>query len=170
MKENYISIGRILRPQGIKGEVKIEPFTDDNRRFETLKSVDINGQSFEVSSVAVRQNGVFLSFKGVADRNAAEELRGKELSVLRTQAVKLPKDRYFIADLIGCTVVDNLGEVIGILSQIWQHGAADVYEIALKKGNIMFPALKSVLENVDILNKQIIVNRTAFEQVAVYND
>ena len=97
-----VTVGTVAKPQGIKGEIKISLLTDDNERFYDLKKVSIGGVEYAVACARVSPAGVFLKLNGVDDRNAAELLRGKELRVRREDAVKLPEDRYFIADIIGC--------------------------------------------------------------------
>ena len=100
-----IVIGEIVKAQGVKGELKIMPMTDNEERFLKLKSVVIDGETRDVTSARVSPNGVFITINGVDDRNAAELLRGKKISVTRENAVKPPKGRYFIVDLIGIVVV-----------------------------------------------------------------
>lgn len=162
-------IGNIAKPQGIRGEVKISPLTDDTARFNRLKKVYIGSVMYEVQSAKVLPGGVFVKFKGVDDRNAADLLRGKDIEIDRDDAVKLPKDRYFIVDVIGCEVFKG-DEKIGKLVDVLQYGAADVYVISTSKGRAMIPAIKRILIDVDIAQKKIILDKEAFDDLAVYEE
>ena len=99
-----LTIGYISKAQGVKGEVKISPLTDDAGRFKKLKNVYLDGKAYAVKSVRILPNGIFMTFEGISDRNGAELLRDKEIQVDRKDAVSLPKDRYFIVDVVGCEV------------------------------------------------------------------
>lgn len=164
-----IVIGNISKPQGVRGEVKITPLTDDAERFLKLKKVFVDDKEYAVDNSRVSPNGVYLKLKGIDDRNAAELLRNKDLTVLRQDAVKLDKDRYFIVDIIGCEVTTD-GEKIGKLVDVLQYGAADVYVISTKKGRAMIPAIARILLDVDIENKKITLDKEAFDDLAVYEE
>ena len=107
MLDDYLIIGEIVKPQGVKGEVKVRPITCDPSRFEGLTRVffqDAAGayvpEKIKVSRVDL--DAVYLMVRGFSDRTAAEALRGRLLYVDRASATKLPKDAEFICDLIGC--------------------------------------------------------------------
>jgi 16S rRNA processing protein RimM len=161
-------IGTVLKPQGLKGEIKVMPHTDDVARFMLLKSVIIDGEQIKVSAVDVRGGLAYIMLEGIESREDAERLRGKLLSVDRKDAIKPPPGFYFIADLIGCEVFAD-GERLGVLKEIYQNGAADVYEVRGEK-NLMFPALKTVLKSVDIEAKRIELYAERLAEVAVYED
>lgn len=163
-----IEIGRILKPQGIKGEVKVLPITFDVNRFKGLKSLLIDDEEYSVKSVKIREDGVYISFEGIGDRNDAEGLRNKYLCVTKDQAVELPKDCWFIADLLGCKVWDDAGLELGTVSDVLQNGCADVY--CLDGGKVMFPALKNLLKSVDTDTKRIVVDSAVLNEVAVYEN
>lgn len=165
-----IVIGEIVKAQGVKGELKIMPMTDNEERFLKLKSVMIDGVTHDVTSSRVSPNGVFITLRDVTDRNAAELLRGKKISVTRENAVKPPKGRYFIVDLIGIDVIVG-DKNIGKLIDITQSGAADVYTVKGENGKeIVFPALKTAIVSVDIENKRMIIDKKRFEEIALYED
>lgn len=163
-----IKIGKILKPQGINGELKIEPLTDNPNRFKKLKTVVIEATRYEILSSRVAYDAVFLSLVGV-DRQVAETLRQKFVEISRDEAVKLPPDRNFIVDIIGCKVVSEDTE-FGIISEVLQNGAADVYVVTKGKADFMFPALKRVVLSVDTDNKIVTVDRLTLSEVAVYED
>lgn len=164
-----IVVGTIAKPQGVRGEVKISPLTDDAARFTCLKRAYISGVMYDVQSSKVLPNGVFVKFKGIDDRNAAELLRDKEVEIDREDAVKLPEGRYFIVDVIGSEVFAG-GEKIGKLVDVLQYGAADVYVLSTAKGRAMIPAIDRILVEVDVADKKIILDREAFDDLAVYEE
>lgn len=169
MIQSKITVGEVARPHGVGGTLKINPLTDDVRRFEKLKSVFVDGKEYAVSRVSVSQNGVFLTLEGVNDRNAAESFRGKDVQVSRENA-DVGKGRVLIVDVLGCEVFFEDGEKVGEVTDILQHGAADVYVLEKGKKQILFPALKRVFVSEDYENKKIVVARVAFDEVAVYED
>jgi len=161
-----IVIGEIVKAQGVKGELKIMPMTDNEERFLKLKSVVIDGETRDVTSARVSPNGVFITIKGVDDRNAAELLRGKEMQALRSDLPQLPDGRYYIADLTGCTVVnergDRLGEVIYVTP-----AKTDVYTLLSNGKEINFAAADGVITEVDVAAKKITVNGKRFREVSL---
>lgn len=163
-----IVIGKVLKPQGIRGEIKVLPITDDANRFKELRSVFIGEAEYSVNSVSIREDGVFMLVNGVYDRNGAEALRNRMLSVPRAKAVKPDEDSWFIVDLIGCKVRDDEGNSLGVLTDVLQNGCADVY--CVDGGRIMFPALKKLLRSVDVEAKEIVVDRQVLLEVAVYEN
>lgn len=169
MTLSKIVIGAVARPQGVRGEIKITPLTDDAHRFEKLRSVYIDGKPYEVKGAKVSQNGVFLTLRGVDDRNAAELLRNKTLEVDRKDAVK-KKGQTFIVDVIGCEVYLDDETYIGTVEDVLQYGAADVYVVSQGKKKVMFPSLKRIFVSEDTDNKKIILKSKEFSEVAVYED
>lgn len=167
--EKYV-VGTVIRPHGVRGAVKIDPLTDDILRFKKLKKVFIQDKEYEVISAQVSKSEVYLTLSNILDRDMAELLRGKQVFVSKEDAIKPKEGRYFIVDLIGCAIYveDNC---LGTLEDILQHGSADVYVVRLQnKKTAMFPALKKLIENVDVQAKQIKLNGKVFEEVVVYED
>lgn len=169
--KQYITIGTVAKPQGIRGEIKVTPLTDNNERFFALKYVIIDNTEYKVTHARVVPQGVYLSLEGVYDRNAAELLRGKDLSVRRNDAVKSDSERYFIVDIIGCKIADDKG-AFATVKDVLQYGSgADVFEATMHKGGyISFPALSDVIEKIDVENSMIYVNRKRLDEVALYED
>lgn len=164
-----LTIGRIAKPQGVVGELKITPLTDDADRFKSLKRVYVDGREYRAVKSRVLPNGVFVTLEGVDDRNKAEVLRDKDLQVDRSDAVALDKDRYFIVDVIGCEVFVG-EEKIGRLVDVLQYGAADVYVISTQKGRAMIPAIDRIVLLIDAQNKRILLDGQAFQDLAVYEE
>lgn len=166
-----IVLGKVIKPQGIKGEIKIDLADADKQLVLKLKEVFVGNDKYKVLSVKNLVNGVFIKLNGVNDRNTAELLRGKEVSFLKENMPKLDEGRYLISDIIGSKVcVDN--EVLGEIENILQYGSADIYVVkgANNKKDFMFPCLKTVLKKVDTENKLINLNKEILEQIAVYED
>ena len=162
-------IGVIVKPQGIKGDVKVQPLTDDINRFKNLKEVLIDGLSYRVLDVSIGGGMVFMQFSGIPDRNTAELFRGKFLCVKREDAIPLEEGRYFIADIIGCKVMtekNTVGEIIDVTSS-----RTDVITVRCEDGKIMrFPFLKDLVINVDIVNKIFAVKGKRLSEVSCYEN
>ena len=171
---NYIKIGVITKPQGIKGEVKVEPYTDDVYRFLQLKYAFFkNGASYEkVRVMGARSDGksAYLLFERIYDRNAAEELRGKEIFVDRENAVKLPEGRYFIVDLLGSKVLDQNGGLLGTLKEVLQPGANDVFVVKTSGEDLLIPVVDAFVTDIDPDNKVITVNGDMLAEEEVRDD
>lgn len=168
--QDTLRIGLIVKPQGIKGEVKIQPLTEDVNRFKKLKQVLIDGKVHQVEHVTIGGGVVFLALSGVYDRDVAESYRGKFVCVERKDAIKLPKDNYFIADIIGCALVTDqdqkVGEVVDVTS-----AHTDIFTVKCVDGRILrFPFLKDLLVKVDIENKQVVVKTKRLEEVSCYEN
>lgn len=173
---DYLRIGRVLRPQGIRGEMKLQMLTEDPSRFAGLTHVfaERNGVFWEeqIQTCAVRGRAVYLSLAGIESREAAERLRNAFICVKRDDAIELPEGRWFVDDLIGCAVEDTNGRALGKLVDILQNGAADVYvikNIACHTG-LMVPALKALLHQVNIRDKRIVLDEGILRQAAIWDD
>ena len=165
-----IIIGEISKAQGVRGEVKVNPLTDDLERFYDLEEVIVSGNKLVVEYAKVLCNGVFVKLKGIDDRNHAELLVGKRIEVERKNAVKLKEGEYFIVDVIGSRVTLD-GEELGQLVDIMQYGSADVYVVKLPSGkSVMFPLLKDAINSINTDTKIIDLKRSRFEEIAVYED
>lgn len=150
-----LQIGKIVNIQGIRGEVRVIPLTDNPERFKKLEwvYVDKNGvkDKYYLEGVKYLKNLVVLKFQGVDAPEAAEALRDAFLLVDRKNAVKLPKDSFFVCDLIGLEVIDENGRLLGKLYNVLQTGSNDVYAIKNESGGeILLPALKSVVREISL--------------------
>lgn len=161
---DYLEIGQIVNTYGIKGFVKVTPFTDDITRFQKLKSVyiDIKGKlkEFTIEEVKYSKGMVLLKFKEIPDINEAEKYRNYYIKISRDNAIKLPKNTYFIADLIGLEVYDqNSNKLLGKVDDIFPTGSNDVYVVKDELGKqILLPGTKQVIKLVDLENGKIFVN------------
>lgn len=148
-------MGIITSPHGVRGEVKVYPTTDDVRRFKRLKEIILDtGKerlNLEIESVKFVKQFAVLKFKGYDNINDVEKFRQKSLLVARENAVRLKRDEYFIADLMGLKVLDEEDQEIGVLRQVIETGANDVYAIDMKDGReLLLPAIKQCVLEVDV--------------------
>ena len=156
--EDLFQVGIITSTHGVKGEVKVYPTTDDVKRFKKLKDIILDtGKEYvalELESVKFFKQMVILKFKGIDSVNDVEKFRQKSLYVTRANAVRLRKDEYFIADLIGLKVIDEENKELGTLEDVMVTGANDVYVISLLNGKeLLLPAIKQCILNVDMENQ-----------------
>lgn len=153
--ESLLQVGIISSTHGVRGEVKVFPTTDDSNRFKNLKEVLLDtGKEqlpMKIEQVKFFKQFVILKFEGIDNINDIEKYKGKSLYVTREHAVKLKKDEYYIADLIGICVLDESGEELGTLTDVMETGANDVYVIALSDGReLLLPAIRQCILEVDI--------------------
>ena len=164
-----IEIGKVIKAQGIKGEVKLSCYVDDAVMLKTVKQLYIGSKTYTVTHF--RADGAFCYFllDGVADRNAAEALRNWTVYADK-ESVTVSEDRYFIDDLVGCVVALDDGKTVGTVKEILQNGAADVFVCDGDGCEILFPFLKDLILNVNVDAKLITVDGKRFSEVAVYED
>ena len=168
--EQTLKIGVIVKPQGIRGEVKVQPLTDDINRFRKLKEVIIDDKTYRVTNAVIGGGTVFLSLSGVLDRNTSETFRGKFLRVTRENAVELEEGRYFIVDVVGCTLINSENEKIGEIVDVFS-ARTDVFTVKCVDGRIMrFPFLKDTVIKVDVNDKIIIADKKRLAEVSCYED
>ena len=153
--EERFRVGVITTPHGVRGEVKVFPTTDDAKRFRRLKEVILDtgkeNLTLEIESVKFFKQFVILKFKGLETPEEVAKFRQKSLYVTRENAVHLGKDEYFIADLMGLRVFDEENEEIGVLREVLETGANDVYIIDMKDGReLLLPAIKECVLHVDV--------------------
>lgn len=163
MKQEYFEIGQIVNTFGIKGFVKVNPFTDDMERFAELKSVLVvkNKELIEmqIEEIKYQKNVVLIKFKGIEDINMAEKYKGCYIKIKRENARKLPEDTYFIADLIGMQVYDEQGNLLGKVNDIYNNKVHDIYVIKDDLGKqILLPSTKEVIKQIDMDNDRIVVH------------
>lgn len=161
--QKYFEVGQIVNTFGVKGMLKVKPFTDDVERFEELKKVYIckkeKLEEVEIEEVKYHKDMVLLKVKGIDDMNEAEKVKGLYLKIDRKNAKKLPKDTYFIADLLGLEVYSDKEELLGKVDDIFRTGANDVYVIKDEKGKqLLLPGIPDVIKEIDLEKEKIIVH------------
>ena len=174
MLSEYLMIGEITKPQGVRGEVKVRPCTCDPERFEGLETVYIEKDGgYAPLNVAVNSLGgdaVFMNVEGVADRDAAEKLRGTKLYIDRAHAVALDEDTNFLTDLYGLRGAVSDGRDLGRLTDVLQPGGNDVYVFNGPLGEVLVPALKSVVAKVDLEAGEMLLDGARLDEVAVFDE
>ncbi|MBR2903766.1 MAG: 16S rRNA processing protein RimM [Clostridia bacterium] len=160
-------IGEILKPQGIKGELKVKPFTDTPFDIKKFGAVYIDGAAYKILSFRENAGVAYLGLRGVPDRNAAELLRGKKLYGKREDAPDLEEGRYYIVDIIGLACETEEGEHLGTVTDV-SLLSSDVYTIEKEGKKVLFPAVKGVVKKVDLTAKKLIVDKAVFDEIAVY--
>ncbi len=161
--QEYLEVGQIVNTNGLKGLLKINPFTDDITRFERLKTILVEHKKelleFEIESVRYQKKQVLLKLKGIDTIEEAEKYREDYLKINRNKEEKLPEDTYYIVDLIGLDIYTENGELLGKLDDIFSTGSNDVYVVKNSEGKqILLPAISDVIKNIDLEQKKIVVN------------
>lgn len=155
-------VGQVLKPQGIKGEVKVLSVSPNPERFKTLKQVFFEKdiiQTYSIETVRISDKFVFLKLKGIDNRDDCEKLRGCDVLIDAKDLIDLKPGEHFVHDLIGCQVVTDAGVLLGKLVEISQFTSNDVYVVKNEAGNeILLPATKEVIKQVEVENKRIIVH------------
>ncbi len=150
-----LQVGVITQTHGIRGEVKVFPTTDDAGRFKKLKEVIVETEkerlTMEIEGVKFFKQYAILKFKGFDSINDMEKYKGAKLLVPREKAVRLKKDEYFVADLIGMQVVTEDGAPLGNLKNVLETGANDVYVVEMEEGKeALLPAIKECILKIDM--------------------
>lgn len=156
---DYIQVGKIVNTHGIKGDVKVVPLTDDIKRFEKLKTVFIGDEKLELEIINVSyiKGNVLLRFKNYEDINDIEKFKNDEVWIDKKDKIKLPKDSFFLDDILGLEVYLTDNNHLGTIKDILQPGANDVYVVKSGKKEYLIPAIKDVIKEVDIDNKKMII-------------
>lgn len=161
--EDLFQVGIITGTHGLRGEVKVFPTTDDKERFLDLDRVliDAGGELVEqkVQYCKFFKQFVFVKFEGIDDINDVEKYKRCPLMVTREDAIPLEEDEYYVADLLGLTIVDDSGITIGTLENVIETGANDVYEVKTTEGGtVLLPAIKDCILDVDMEEGIILVH------------
>lgn len=159
----YLELGQIVNVKGLKGEVKVNPFTENINRFETLKTILVKmkneNKEFEIEKVSYHKNQVILKLKGINTIEEAETLRNCYILVNRSNLEPLAEGVYYIADLIGLEVYTEDGIALGKVDDIYNTGSNDIYVVKDELGKQkLLPGIPEVIKNVDLDNGKIIVN------------
>lgn len=159
----YLEIGQIVNTFGIKGMVKVKPFTDNIERFSNLEKIYIKNKSgqteYKIQEVKYHKNMVLIKFEGIENPEQADLLRNSYLIVDRETEEPLEAGRYYIVDMIGLDVFTDDNEYIGKLEDIYNTGSNDIYVVKNELGKqVLLPAIEDVIKNIDMDNKKVIVH------------
>ena len=161
--ENFLELGQIVNVKGLKGEVKVNSFSENSSRFESLSKVflKIKGEikQFEIERVGYSKNQVIIKFVGINTIEEAEKLRNSYILIDRDSLEKLPEGVYYIADLIGLDVFTDNGDYLGKVDDIYNTGSNDIYVVKNDLGQSkLLPGIEEVIKNIDLKSGKIIVN------------
>ncbi|MEW5766897.1 MAG: ribosome maturation factor RimM [bacterium] len=160
MREDMVAIGKIVAVQGNKGEVRLNPWTDDPRRFENLAGlylIDKGGYPDyrEIVGIRYRRNQVILRFERCDSINEAKELVGVTVYIKKEDRPVLDEDTFFISDILGIDVFTDQGDYLGKVTNCIETGANDVYEIS---GQLLIPATREVVRAVDLERRRMVIH------------
>jgi 16S rRNA processing protein RimM len=162
--KDYLIIGKLIGAHGVAGELKVFPITDDVRRFSSIADIILLDakekplKNLKILSTRPAGNNILCTAEGIKDRESAQALFGHYVAVPRADAVVLPENSYFIADLIGSRVFDDELGYLGDVSDVLEQSGADVFIVNREnKKDILIPFLKSIVYRVDIENREIFV-------------
>lgn len=160
--EDMLQVGAITSTHGLAGEVKVFPTTDDPKRYDHLKEVCLDTgkemRKLEIQRVKYFKQFVIVKFKGLDRIEEVERYVKKSLFVTRENAVELEEDEYFIADLIGLSVIEEDGKKLGTLTDVLSTGANDVYVVTEGEREILIPAIGQCILNVDLEQREMKVH------------
>ncbi len=159
---DLLEVGKIVNTHGLKGEVKIVPWTDSPDVFEDLEYVIIHQKNQEkkldITGIKYQKNNIIVKFSEINRIEDAEPLKNLVVLAPREMLGELPEGVYYIADLIGLGVFDEEGNMLGTVSDVFSTGSNDVYEVKREgKKNLLLPVIDDVVKEVDLTNKKITV-------------
>ncbi len=153
-----IKVGQVVNAVGLKGELKVYHYSDYKERFEELSKIYLENTRYQISGVRYRKEMVILKLRGVDDRTEAEKHKGEDVYIDKSDVRVLPEDTYYIFDLIGMKVVDESGNTIGILCDVIQNTAQDLYEVEKEnKSKFLIPAVEEFILSIDVKSKTMTV-------------
>ncbi len=159
-----VQIGKITKPQGVRGEFRLRPFADDYSNYVEITKVTIGVTEYTVNHISLRNGFVVVKVNGINDRNVVETLVGATVSADMPEE-QLDEGEYFIKDVIGCSVVDESGNNLGRVTAINNYGAADVYTVKGDTGEFMFPKARDVITSIDVDAKVVTVNSVILSEM-----
>lgn len=150
MDSQFIAIGRVVAPWGVRGEMKVEVMTDFPDRFSPQEEVYIEGCPMTIEKSRWHKGKVILKLATIDSVEAAQGLRGRFLEVTQAKLRPLPEDQYYRFQLLGLDVLTTEGELLGQIARILPTGSNDVYVVPTKDGELLIPAIDDVVKSVDL--------------------
>jgi 16S rRNA processing protein RimM len=156
----YLAIGRVARPFGLRGELKMQLLTDYHEQLGRLRTVYLGPQAqpWEIEAIRLHKAAALLKLDGCDDRTAAEALRGALVQIAREDAVPLKEGEYYEHQIVGMTVVEEDGTLLGEVVEIISTGANDVYVVRGTDGELLLPAIESVILEIDLDVDRMVVH------------
>lgn len=170
--DDYTIIGKVLKPQALKGEVRVGPITRDATQYLTYDYLYIgdNFEKYDIDYCRLQDGFVIVKFTAINDANTAETLRNKMLYVDKSQLGELEQGEYYIQDLIGCKVLDTNGMEYGIVTAIDDFSSVNIVTVKQGGKELLFPFLERVILDVNVEEKTILVDKKSFMEVLVDED
>lgn len=155
-----LEAGKIVNTHGLRGEVKVVSWTDYPEDFEDIEYVYVKrktgDEKLTISSIKYQKNNLIVKFAEIKDINEAEKYKNQVLYVEREMLGELPEGVYYIADLIGLKVVDENGDEIGKIADVFNTGANDIYDVKREgKKNLLIPVIDEVVKEIDLEKKTV---------------
>lgn len=159
--QKRLEVGQIVNTFGIKGELKVNPFTDDIRRFDDLEKVYVKNRKetklYKVENARYHKNMVLLKLENINNPEEAEKLKNAFLEIDREDAIPLEEGTYFIVDLIGLEVYTDEGKLLGKVEDIYNAGSKDIYVVKDELGKqILLPGIEEVIKEVKLEDRIIV--------------
>ena len=159
---DLLEVGKIVNTHGLRGEVKVVPWTDYPEVFEDIETVYIKKkydyERLDIAGIKYQKNNLIIRFAQLKDINEAEKYKNRVLYAERASLGELPEGVYYIADLIGLDVVKEDGEKVGVISDVFNTGSNDIYEVKREgQKNLLLPVIDDVVLNIDVENKKVTV-------------
>jgi 16S rRNA processing protein RimM len=160
---DFVIIGRIIKPHGVRGAVKVEPITEVPKRYADLDNVFIGtedqpGEMFEIARVQFQNKIVILMLKGIESRSQAEALRNSFIHIPADQVLALPDGSIYIFDLIGLPVYTNKNEYIGTVTNYLEYPANNVFVVEYEDRELLIPDVPDIVKDVDLDAGKILIN------------
>lgn len=153
-----IKIGKIVNTVGLKGEVKVYNYSDSIEIYETIESIYVEDRLTVIENVRAQKNMVILKLEGADNRNAAEALRGKALYITEDDLPELPEGQYYVRDLIGMSVTEEDGNLLGHVTDVLQNTAQDIFEVESENGKkLLIPKVDQFVLDIDAEKREITV-------------
>lgn len=157
---HFLAVGRVARPFGLGGELRVELLTDYPEQLVRLRTVYLGPEAepWEVEGIRLHKGGALFKLSGCEDRNAADLLRGALVQIALEDAVPLEEDEYYEHQIVGMTVVEQDGTPLGKVTEIVSTGANDVYVVVGPDGELLLPAIESVILEIDLDADRMVVH------------
>ena len=153
----FITIGQILAPWGIKGKLKVAVVTDFPQRFTSTSKIYVNRQPMTIDSTQWHKGKAIIKLNTIDSIEAAQRLRGQPIEIHHSQVYPLPQDQYYHFQLIGLEVWTNQGELLGTITEILTAESNDNYVVRGAKGEILIPAIEDVVKSIDLSEGRIVI-------------
>jgi len=156
-RPGYIAVGFVRGPHGLDGELKVDPLTDHPHRFQAGAVLQAGGRSYTVRASRVHQKALLVQIEGIDTRAQAESLRDLLFEVPESELPALAEGEYYRYQLIGIEVVDGEGQPLGRLAEVLDTGANDVYAVRNDEGELLLPAIDTVVKQVNVAAGRMVV-------------